>query len=230
MAVRDDCIIGNFIFTVPIVNDDFYNKYSNANKISIFQYKTAFEEIADVKISKDVNPDLIYPSNYYDNVGNWTENMNVEIYTNIPIPYTAINTVTFNKYILDNRGFNFTEDNCPVITDSAKRIFAKDEDSRISGVFKFGGGYGGFATTETNLFKDITFYNVRYINYSTKTGNYFKNNNIVIKNSFPYISITSNTSSELFLDVDNLVNDNVLGIILYIIHYMVIYIKYFLII
>ena len=204
--------IGNFIFTTPIVDDAFYAKYAQYNtSISIFQYKTTFEEVADVKISKDVNPDLIYPSNYYDNVGNWTENMNVEIYTNIPIPYTAINTVTFNKYILDNRGFNFTEDNCPVITDSAKHIFAKDEDSRISGVFKFGGGYGGFATTETNLFKDITFYNVRYINYSTKTGNYFKNNNIVIKNSFPYISITSNTSSELFLDVDNLVNDNVLG-------------------
>lgn len=208
VIINTTVTIGNFYFTVPIVDDAFYAQYNIP--ISIFQYKTTFEEVADVNISKDVNPDLIYPSNYY-NIGNWTENMNVEIYTNIPIPYTAITTVTFNKYILDNRSFNFTEDNCPIISDSAKRIFAKDEDSRISGVFKFGGDYGGFNTNETNLFKDITFYNVSRIGYRAEAGNYFKNNNIVIKNSFPYINIISSTSSELFLDVDNLVNDNILG-------------------
>lgn len=206
--ISNNTIIGNFVFTTPIVDDAFYAKYNTP--ISIFQYKTTFEEIADVNISKDVNPDLIYPSNYY-NIGNWTENMNVEIYTNIPIPYTAITTVTFNKYILDNRSFNFTEDNCPVISDTAKRIFAKDENSRISGVFKFSGDYGVFSTNETNLFKDIIFYNVSRINYRVEAGNYFKNNNIVIKNSFPHINIINSTSSELFLDVDNLVNDNILG-------------------
>ena len=110
LAVTDDCIIGNFIFTVPIVNDDFYNKYSNANKISIFQYKIAFEEIADVKISSEVDSNLIYVN--LDSIDFDTSNMNIEIYNIINFKNDN-KSITFNKFILDNRELDLTYDTYP---------------------------------------------------------------------------------------------------------------------
>ena len=94
LAVRDDCIIGNFIFTVPIVNDDFYNKYNNAKQISIFQYKTAFTEVADVNISNEVDSNLLYIN--WDDINFDTTNMNIEINNNIDVKiYTNHHYKTF---------------------------------------------------------------------------------------------------------------------------------------
>ena len=111
LAVVDNCIIGNFIFTVPIVNDEFYTKYSNANKISIFQYKTTFEEVADVNISSEVDSSLIYAD--WDSIDFDAINMNIEIYNIINFKNNNNESITFNKFILDNRELDLTYDTYP---------------------------------------------------------------------------------------------------------------------
>lgn len=123
LAVRDDCIIGNFIFTVPIVNDDFYNKYSNANKISIFQYKTVFEEIADVNISSEVDSNLIYVN--LDSIDFDASNMNIEIYNIINFENNN-KSIAFNKFILDNRELDLTYDTYPKDCSEIDNIFANE--------------------------------------------------------------------------------------------------------
>ena len=87
--------IGNFIFTTPIVDDAFYAKYAQYNtSISIFQYKTTFEEVADVNISNEVDSNLLYIN--WDDINFDTTNMNIEINNNIDVKiYTNHHYKTF---------------------------------------------------------------------------------------------------------------------------------------
>ena len=93
LTVANDTIIGNFCFTVPIVNDEFINKYNNAKQISIFQYKTAFTEVADINISNEVDSNLLYIN--WDDINFDTTNMNIEINNNIDVTLYTNHYKTF---------------------------------------------------------------------------------------------------------------------------------------
>ena len=155
LAVKDDRIIGNFIFTVPIVNDDFYNKYSNANKISIFQYKTTFTEIADVKITSATDSNLIYVN--WNSIDFDTSDMSIEFYNidNDDLLYINTTLLHFKKFIADNTNISFDVNNKYDNKLTAILNITADE-GYISGNYNT---YNGFNLIINDLYKNINIYN-----------------------------------------------------------------------
>ena len=205
LAVRDDCIIGNFIFTVPIVNDDFYNKYSNANKISIFQYKTAFEEIADVKISKDVDSNLIYYDTLFPDFD--CNNLSVEIHNNVDIKGTTYrNSKNYKKLIIDNSA-TFDGNNYNTLSGQISYVVGGNiidwitaEEGYLSGYYKNSSNYIQY----NSLFKNITFSNINlfYVN-----GDYIDSRNIKFVNSDNlYIALVNGNGYDI--NYKNLLDEN----------------------
>ena len=124
--------IGNFWFTTPIVDDAFYAKYNHP--ISIFQYKTTFEEIADVNISNEVDSSLIYCD---WNINFNVSNVNVEIYNYIKTIGFG-HYITFNKFIIDNTNSNklINLNNIAYYSGSIRKTYlSAKEELRISGKY-----------------------------------------------------------------------------------------------
>lgn len=182
--------IGNFWFTTPIVNDDFYADKQYA--VSILQYKTTFEEVADVNISSEVDSSLIYmPYNINDSRITFdVSNINIEIYNKLNISFSANEQLKYNKFIIDNSSLDLSEDNLPTLSNSANiyntsidydRVIA-NEECKISG--KYDCNNKGIA--DLGAFKDITFYNcptfrLRY-ELTNRNINFNDCNNINISN------------------------------------------------
>lgn len=189
LAVKDDCIIGNFIFTVPIVNDEFYTKYSNADKISIFQYKTTFEEVADVNISNVVDSDLIYAD--WDSIDFDTSNMNIEIDNSIDIKlYKDMYFKTFTIHSnSDSNHFSIDRDN---------HNYKIADNLDISGTY----------ILDSDLYYKDGIHDAIFLNYSL----YIKNNVLVEKNiKANHVSIYFLGDSDSIFDIDTLIENNIVN-------------------
>lgn len=156
--------IGNFWFTTSIVDDAFYAKYNHP--ISIFQYKTTFEEVADVKITEATDSSLIYVN--WDSIDFDTSEMSIEIHNNINFD---INDVLNIKKLIIDFDNNLDYENAR-IGNFFSNINHQDE-SYISGTFK--SGYNTNYTGKENtivynideLFKNCTFYNYRILDLTS---------------------------------------------------------------
>ena len=202
--------IGNFIFTTPIVNDDFYNKYKQYNiPISIFQYKTTFEEVADVKITEALDSNLLYIN--WRSIDFDLSNTSIEIYTNIDIN-TNYYSGTIKKLVIDNSTVDgISKNNCPYLHDFYSNRF-KVTEGYISGIFKsYNPNDGGLARiSESKLLKNITLVDFTFMKLNN--GDFLKTNNIkfdYVKNiKYTTISVYGNKQTEL----DTLINDGVINI------------------
>lgn len=201
-------IIGNFVFTTPIVDDTFYAKYNNP--ISIFQYKTTFEEVADVNISSKVDSSLLYV-NWYPITWN-TNNMSIEINNIVDLTSMSIYTsCNFKKFILDNRTL-VNDNNIPLYYN----INITANDGYISGKFKaptYNWSYGESGTHrmtlyENTLFKDVVLYD--YSQISIRNNDVFTTNNIKIDklNAKLYSRIIANSDDSKEIDLYNLKDNN----------------------
>ena len=124
IALKEGMHIPSFIFTTPIVDDAFYAKYAQYNTpISIFQYKTIFEEVADINISSELDSSLLYAD--WDSINFDTTNMNIEIHNIINFENNN-KSITFNKFILDNRELYLTYDTYPKDCSKIDNIFANE--------------------------------------------------------------------------------------------------------
>lgn len=154
--------MGNFIFTTPIVDDAFYAKYNHP--ISIFQYKTTFTEVADVKITEATNSSLIYVD--WNSIDFDTRQVSIEINNAVSCVlntnyYTNYNV--FKKLIIDNSKIDLGNDadNYPSIQTlnanytAAQHVRNIDFDNyRISGRYKNNSN----KVINDSRFKDIIIY------------------------------------------------------------------------
>ena len=202
--------IGNFIFTTPIVNDDFYNKYKQYNiPISIFQYKTTFEEVADVKITEALDSNLLYIN--WRSIDFDLSNTSIEIYTNIDIN-TNYYSGTIKKLVIDNSTVDgISKNNCPYLHDFYSNRF-KVTEGYISGIFKsYNPNDGSYARiSESKLLKNIVL--VDFVAMRIKNGDFLKTNNIkfdyVKRDKYTRLSLDGNKLTEL----DTLINNNHIGV------------------
>ena len=210
ITINDTNRIGNFWFTTPIIDDAFYAKYAQYNTpISIFQYKTTFEEVADVNISSEVDSSLIYID--WSNIDFDTSNMNVEINNIINIINLALSK-TFNNIIIDNRGLTeeLEKDDLPMLITDGKAV---DNNGYISGNYKSNGNELYY----NSLFKDLNYYDFNggyrfpvdcfdaNKNYNIKLYPTKSYNNYFI--CFEYIGSNRNPNITYF-NIDNLIIDN----------------------
>ena len=209
ISITNSYTIGNFIFTTPIVDDAFYAKYAQYNTpISIFQYKTTFTEVADVKITKAIDSSLTYL--------NWDidfdlSNISIELYNNININ-TKYYSGTIKKLIIDNTNVDgIDKTNCPYLHDFYGNRFNIIE-GYISGIFKsYNPNDESYARiSESKLLKNIVL--VDFINMKINNGDFLKTNNIkfdyVKRDKYTRLSIGGNKLTEL----DTLINNNHIGV------------------
>lgn len=209
LTIANDTIIGNFCFTIPIVNDEFINKYNNAKQISIFQYKTTFTEVADVNISKNIDPNLVYID--WPNINFDLSNTSIELYNNININ-TEHYSANIKKLIIDNSNVDgINKENCPYLHDFySNRINATE--GHISGIFKSYNIYNeSYARIrESNLLKNITLVDFIYI--FIYNGDFLKTNNI----KFDYVKcdkyIALSVEGNKLTELDTLINNNHIGV------------------
>lgn len=203
--------LGNFWFTTPIVDDAFYAKYAQYNTpISIFQYKTTFEEVADVNISSKVDSDLLYINTFAVNFN--TNELSIEIYNNINILYSNSPTYkNYKKFIIDNTN-TASIDNCPMIigyisydNNGIIRDWLSASEGHISGYFKSDGS--NVDLYHNNLFKNITFIGFEFYNIDS---NVIDNSNINFDNSLKCIYLNNNSGFDI--DYKNLIKNNKLEV------------------
>lgn len=165
ITISDVINIGNFWFTTPIVDDAFYAKYAQYNiPISIFQYKTIFEEVADVNISSEVDSSLIYVD--WTSINFDTSGMSVEIYNAVNCNLYTIHSNNYNvfkKLIIDNSNINLGDDvdNYPSISTLNGSYSINDNISNIDfDNYRISGKYKNTASAIINdsRFKDIIIY------------------------------------------------------------------------
>lgn len=187
-------IIGNFIFTTPIVDDAFYAKYAQYNTpISIFQYKTTFTEVADVNISSEVDSSLIHIPTQW-NINFDTANVNIEIHNNISLDAYRKPNLHFNKFIVDNSELEFDIENIysnPLYTELK---FTANE-GYISGNFN---AYNGHTFSLNDLYKNINIYNCYRI-LLEKNIDEAKNINFYAGESY---SNQANKYQEIIIDIN----------------------------
>lgn len=199
--------IGNFWFITPIVNDAFYADKQYA--VSIFQYKTAFTEIADVNISKDFDSNLLYID--WNSINFDLSNTSIELYNNININ-TQYYSGNIKKLIIDNSNVDgINKENCPYLHDFySNRINATE--GHISGIFKsYRPNNEDYSRiSENNLLKNITLVDFMYM--LIYNGDFLKNNNI----KFDYVNrnkyIKLNVSGNKLTELDTLINNNNINI------------------
>ena len=205
--------INNFVFTTPIVDDTFYAKYAQYNTpISIFQYKTTFEEVADVNISSEVDSNLLYVD--WNSIDFDTSNMSIVINNYMPNDgggisiqktFFILNGKTFNKFILDN---NITdENNLPTLC--FQNVFFElntTEFSYIRGKYKLT-SLSGYATyRHTSMFNNLVLYSDIAVDIkSLNTHPFLTKDNVIIK--APRFIIT-NVGNSGKIEITNLINDN----------------------
>lgn len=157
-------VLHNFWLTTPIVDDAFYAKYNHP--VSIFQYKTTFEEVADVNITEATDSSLIYVD--WNSIDFDTSNMSIEIHNNINFD---INDVLNIKKLIIDFDNNLDYENAQI-----GKFFSNinhQDESYISGTFK--SGYNTNYTGKENtivynideLFKNCTFYNYRILDLTS---------------------------------------------------------------
>ena len=215
ITISDVINIGNFWFTTTIVDDAFYAKYAQYNiPISIFQYKTTFEEVADVNISSEVDKDLIYFPLQFDfdcSAINIEINNVIQLY--IDASHHPNGTFTFNKFILDNSNLNLEYEDYPL--DDCVLTNIKANDGYISGNYacyftwnSFGSADSRSRITISPLFKNITLWD--YSNVTVNDANILVNNNIKVNhnksNSNPVIRcMVNNIDISALKDENNIV-------------------------
>jgi hypothetical protein len=199
-------VIGNFWFTIPIVNDAFYADKQYA--VSIFQYKTTFEEVADVNISSEVDSSLTYLD--FD-IDFDLSNTSIELYNNININ-TKNYSGTIKKLIVDNTNVDgIDKTNCPYLHDFYANRF-KVIEGYVSGIFKsYNPNNESYARiSESKLLKNIVL--VDFIFMIINNGDFLKTNNIkfdyVKRDKYTKLSLGGNKLTEL----DTLINNNHIGV------------------
>ena len=208
--IANNKYIPSFIFTTPIVDDAFYAKYAQYNTpISIFQYKTTFEEVADVNISSEVDSSLLYInwSNIYFDVST----VNVEIYNLIDL-ISDYNNVKFNKLILDNSSFTKLEyDDIPRALDIERITF---NEGYISGNYRGNGIESDSRVSSSYPFKNIVLWD--YVSMTIIDGDDLTTKNITFKNKNFNRKIRFNIGhSNNNLDLSNLIDNNVINVNIY---------------
>ena len=197
----DTKTIGNFIFTTPIVDDAFYAKYNHP--ISIFQYKTAFEEVADINLTESTNTSLMYID--WNTVNFDTSKTNVEIYNNVDISGLS---GTFNKIIIDNSNLTLNYDEYPLVDDSIKDL--KANDGYISGNYVHNHNSSQYIQlNDAILYKDVILWNVHTLMISYCSTTILKDKNIRLRytdeNNVPTIRLDNGDLDINVLAVDNVI-------------------------
>lgn len=202
--IKNSYVIGNFVFTTPVVDDDFYAKYNHP--ISIFQYKTTFEEVADVRITEATDSSLIYVN--WNNINFDTSNMNIEINNNIGYDCNN-NSNTFNIFKLDNNNIEYDDyNNMPLIRGLGIDNLNVNEGI-ITGNYKIDVIY-----RENNIFNNVNlyFYNVYELLFIDETDNpnWLINNNVHIyyKDNLHITTNNNFTDIEFIFDIKNIHNNN----------------------
>lgn len=201
-------IIGNFIFTTPIVDDAFYAKYNHP--ISIFQYKTTFTEVADVKITEAIDSSLIYVD--WGSIDFDTNNMSIEIHNVVNADFNNYSK-TFKKLILDNiiepqEDFN----NYPIY--DITRYGTLSNDGFISGYFKTIDVHSTYTVYENKLLKNATIYQINdicffIVNYSSNIFSEERNVKIVGEKNIYIDKLYGNHSNAVYFDIYTLIENNI---------------------
>lgn len=200
--------VGDFWFTVPIVDDNFYADKQCA--VSIFQYKTTFEEVADVNISNEVDSSLIYAS--WNSIDFDTSNMNIEINNKVDI-YSAQRTFnkTFNKFII-NSGDIVLDSNYKNKLPLISALFEpQGNEVSISGTYLIYNGGNNSGHELYNKINNATLVYDSFFHFSLSQNNLVKENNIKFvrynsNNDYGLIYLTGYDN----INIDNYVVDNVL--------------------
>lgn len=219
IAIKSADKIGNFVFTTPIVDDTFYAKYAQYNTpISIFQYKTTFEEVADVNISSEVDSNLLYVD-WNIIINNYFNNINIEIYNKINAyllddVYSLYKDYIPRKIIIDNRNVNLIDiDDYPEIEYSYRGTIHSQTETLIDN-YRISGKYkviqdNNYCICNSFMFKDIDIYSkndiVTVYSPSTNLYNFDNNRNIKIHSKIHLILIQSNNVN---FDISSLIINN----------------------
>lgn len=203
ITINTTITFGNFYFTTPIVDDSFYAKYNHP--ISIFQYKTTFEEVADINLTESTNTSLTYID--WGSIDFDLSNTSIELYNNVNID-TRYYSGNIKKLIIDNSNVDgINKENCPYLHDFYSNRF-KVTEGYVSGIFKSYNIYdmSQSCISENKLLKNITLIDFTYV--TIDNGDFLKNNNI----KFDYVNsnkyITLYIGGNKLTELDTLINDN----------------------
>ena len=193
--IKNKTSIGNFIFTTPIVDDAFYAKYNHP--ISIFQYKTTFTEVADVKITEATDSSLIYID--WGSIDFDTSNMSIEIYNKIDLLPNSSFTKHFKKLVIDNYNIESNIDGLYFLPTA--------DDGYISGTYNSNSGNN---IKHLPLFKNIRFNSCNAYMNTENLPTVLTDNNITFDNPSVIINLTAHASNFYEYDCHNLVVNGVL--------------------
>lgn len=226
ITISDVINIGNFWFTTPIVDDAFYAKYAQYNiPISILQYKTTFEEVADINISSEVDSNLLYIDWNDILYKDFTSNLSIEVYNKLEVitcdGFSYNMSVYPKKVIIDNSNIDMGDDinNYPSVSIGypGSNILDSIDNNiyRISGKFKFSN------TIENSImFKNVQLFDYNddndYCSIETFTANiyHFSLERNITVNKYPRIIFFDNDReyTNYDFDVTSFIKDNVLTI------------------
>ena len=206
--IKNKTSIGNFIFTTPIVDDAFYAKYNHP--ISIFQYKTTFTEVADVKITEATDSSLIHVD--WGSIDFDTNEMSVEIHNVVNAEFRSFNK-TFKKLILDNvieqqEDFN----NYPLYDITSYRTLSND--GFISGFFKTIDPSSTNVVYENKLLKNATIYQANdtvifRVNYGSNIFSEERNVKIIGERNINVSKVYGNYINPIYFDIYTLIENNI---------------------
>ena len=181
--------IGDFWFTTPIVDDNFYA--DKQYPVSIFQYKATFEEIADINISNNVDTNLIYANFYPMNFD--TSNLNLEIHNIIQLTQDQ-NNRHYKTFIVDNSDFDLNEETAPEIYGDFRITI---DNGYISGKYNVTSSVLRY----NSFYKNIIFYTTNLsINY--KNFDDIINNNVKFDRDYVNCSVAATADIPKFTYID----------------------------
>ena len=222
ITINDINNVGNFWFTTPIVDDAFYAKYAQYNTpISIFQYKTTFEEVADVNISSEVDSSLLYVD--WRSINFDASGMNVEIHNIINVVFNTSKTIHFKSLIIDN----IVEENEDVSEypayDIGESISA--DSGKVSGRFYI----DKYGHEETNLLQDAKIYTDVSGGFAVKyNSNIFsKERNVILYNCDISINAGNNNEFDIYSLIKNDVFDEIISLDTFNLNYYLFLFKYY---
>ena len=199
--INNNGTLGNFFYTVPVVDDAFY-----ADKqcpISIFQYKTTFTEVADVNITEATDNSLIYVD--WGSIDFDKSNVNVEIY-NVIDAITFDRTKHFNKFIIDNSNIEINGiNNYPRLNTqhNGADVDLNYNKYRISGNYQL-----DYNIYNSLSFKDINIYcNNKTVYCYTSEHNFSNDKNIKLYN-VKNINLLPNINTDNFI-IETLIENNI---------------------
>lgn len=173
----------NYFDVVDEINNDYINSLDNPGVVCLCQYKTLFEEAANININENpINYDLRL------NTDNDCNPIDIIIKNKIDI-YDGI--TNFNKLIIDNSYFNYNKNNCPIINSMSAHVADYKENSYIKGCYKL----------NNNAYNNVFFLNKIYIDFTLYSNEPNNHPAIYIEDN---IINTNNIKIEYedYLDVD----------------------------